>query len=165
MACLASGRCCMLEITVGGTMLRERGTYQPSEAGGFLEPNVKAARYAIVESRMSCLKCEVVTAVFAFALPAGYESLNVDDDTPDSEYGEWEPAPMAAVLSYVEYLPQAVANRIRDKTSNFRLDLHTATGHAFWMNHCEHCGVQIEEEELHEMEGPFGPIPQSMVTE
>jgi hypothetical protein len=50
-----------------------------------VEPNVRATRYFIVESRMRCPRCEVVTAVFAFALPAGYESLIVDDDTPDDE--------------------------------------------------------------------------------
>lgn len=27
------------------------------------------------------------------------------------------------------------------------------------MNHWEHCDVQIEEEELHEFERPFGPMP------
>jgi len=28
------------------------------------------------------------------------------------------------------------------------------------MNHCEHCGAQVEEEELHgESESPFGPMP------
>jgi hypothetical protein len=97
-------------------MLKEKGAHGPPETTGGLEPNVKAARYTIVESRIPCLKCHLVTAVFAFALPAGHESLNVDDDTPDDEYGEWEPAPVAAVLSYVEYLPEAVVNRIRAKT-------------------------------------------------
>jgi hypothetical protein len=39
------------------------------------------------------------------------------------------------------------------------MDLHTDTGQTFWRNHCEHCGAQIEEEELHEFEGAFGSMP------
>ena len=123
------------------------------------DPNVRSANYVIVESRILCLQCNVVTAVFAFALPVGYESLYVDDDTPDDENGTWEAPGMAAVLSYVEYLPETVANRIRAMTSHYRIDLDSENGGTFWMNHCEHCGAQMEEEELHgEPEGPFGPM-------
>ena len=140
-------------------MLKEKTSPRMPDSNGGLEPNVKAARYTLVESRFPCLKCRLVTPVFALALPAGYQSLIVDDDTPGDECGNWEPAPMAALLSYVEYLPEAVAHRVRGKTVHLRLDLHAETGQTFWMNHCEHCGVQIEEEELHEFEGPFGPMP------
>jgi hypothetical protein len=122
--------------------------------------NVRSAKYVIVESRMRCPQCKVVTAVFAFALPVGYESLYVDDDTPDDESGTWEAPGMAAVLSYVEQLPESVANCIRAITSHYRVDRHIDTGHPFWMNHCEHCAAQMEEEELHsDLEGPFGPTP------
>ena len=122
--------------------------------------NVRATSYIIVEGKILCGQCDVVTAVFAFALPAGYESLYVDEDTPDEEGGAWEALGMAVVLSYVEYLPDAVANRIRAKTSHYRLDLDRESGQSFWMNHCEHCGAQMEEEELHgDLDGPFGPIP------
>jgi len=86
------------------------------------------------------------------------ESLNVDDDTPDDEYGTWELAPLGAVLAYVEYLPEAVANRVRGKTRCYQLDPHRETGRSFWMNHCAHCGAQVEEEELHEIGGPFGSM-------
>lgn len=123
-------------------------------------PNVRSTRYFIVESRILCLQCDVVTAVFAFALPADYESLYVDDDTPDDEIGTWETPGMACVLSYVEYLPETVAKRIRAMTPHYRIDLHNEIGRTFWINHCEHCGAQMEEEELHgEPEGPFGPMP------
>lgn len=49
-------------------------------------------------------------------------SIVVDDDTPDDERGMWESPGMAAVLSYVEYLPQRVANRIQALTTHYRLD-------------------------------------------
>ena len=124
------------------------------------DPNVRSTRYFIVESKITCLQCNVVTKVFAFALPAGYESLNADDDTPDDESGTWESPGMAAVLSYVEYLPESVANRMRAMTPYYRTDVDIESGATFWMNHCEHCRAQLNEEGLHgEPEGPFGPEP------
>jgi hypothetical protein len=123
-------------------------------------PNVRSAKYLIVESRTCCPQCSTVTKVFAFALPAGYESLCVDDDTPDDESGTWEVPGLTAVVSYVEYLPVTVAERIRTITPHYRVDLDNETGETFWKNHCEHCGVQMMEEELHgEPEGPFGFMP------
>jgi hypothetical protein len=101
-----------------------------------------------------------VTKVFAFTLPVGYESLNVDDDAPGDAIGTWETPGLAAVLSYVGYLPESVANRIRAMTRCYRIDRDIENGEAFWMNHCEHCEAQIKEEELHgELDGPFGHEP------
>jgi hypothetical protein len=123
-------------------------------------PNVRASGYFIVESRFPCLKCSQVSAVFAFAVPKGYESLCVDDSTPENECGVWEPQELAAVLSFVGCLPEAVIKRVRAVTSCYRIVTERETCSGFWMNHCEHCGARMEEEELHEdMDGPFGSIP------
>jgi hypothetical protein len=70
-----------------------------------VSPNVRCSRYFIVESRIQCDQCNVVTAVFGFALPADYESLYIDDDASDDESGTWESQGIAAVLFNVEYLP------------------------------------------------------------
>jgi hypothetical protein len=122
-------------------------------------PNVRCSRYFIVESRMRCDQCHVVTAVFGLALPADYESLYINDDASDDESGTWESPGFAAVLSYVDYLPEAAANRIRAVTPNYRLDRHSEAGGTFWVNHCEHCGAPMEEEELHgDPGGPFAPL-------
>jgi hypothetical protein len=131
----------------------------PNVADG-IDPNVRSVRYIIVLSRACCTLCSVVTAVFAFALPAGYESLNVDDDTPDDESGTWEAPGMAAILSYVEYLPESVADRIRVLTSHYRIDQDNHSGESLWMNHCQNCGALLDEEELHgDPNCPFGPLP------
>lgn len=123
------------------------------EEGG---PNLRSGRYIIVESKLACERCNKVTAVFAIALPAGYESL-VAGEGDDSD--SWEASPISAVLSYVEYLPETVASRISALTSRFKRP-DGDTGKTFWMNHCEHCGAAIEEEELHgDLDGPFGPLP------
>ena len=125
------------------------------------EPNVRANRYFIVESGMRCPQCDGVTAVFAFALPAGYESLIAYDDTPDEEEGSREASALAGVLSYVEYLPESVDQRVGGMTSRYRLDLVGApSGEHFWTNYCQHCEAPMEEEKLHgEYDGPFGPMP------
>lgn len=72
----------------------------------------------------------------AFALPASYESLTVDDDLPDDQSGTWEVSALAAVLPYIDYLPEAVANRIWLMTPHYCIDRDVETGGSFWMNHC-----------------------------
>src|ERR1700728_4728214 len=91
-------------------------------------PNVWSSRYFIVESRMRCDQCNVVTAVFGLALPADYESLYVDDDAPDDESRTGESPRFVAVLSYVGSLPETVAHRIRSVTPHYRLDVASEAG-------------------------------------
>jgi hypothetical protein len=123
-------------------------------------PNVRSKKYIIVESRVLCLHCNVVTSVFALALPADYESLNATDDTPDDVHGTWESPGLPAVLSYVEYVQETVASRIRALTTHYRSARDRDSGQTFWINHCQHCGAQLEEEELHgEPDCPFSPNP------
>ena len=95
------------------------------------DPNVRSARYLIVESKTLCPQCNVVSRVYAFALPAGYESLTVDDDSPDDERGTWEVPGLPAVLSYVEYLSETVVNRILVMTPHYRIDRDGETEGAF----------------------------------
>jgi hypothetical protein len=76
-----------------------------SDSSHNIQLNVRADRYFIVASRMKCERCKALTAVFAFTLPADYESLYADDDTPDDECGTWDVPGFAAVLSYVDYIP------------------------------------------------------------
>jgi hypothetical protein len=100
----------------------------------------------------------LTAAVFAFALPAGYESLNPADDMPGDAREAWEGTELAAVLSYVGYLPEAVINRVAAHTAHYRLDSNSDGGGELLKNHCEHCQEAIEEELLHEdLDSPFGP--------
>ena len=123
------------------------------------DPNVRYSSYNIVETRIVCPSCSKVSAVFAFALPAGYESLSAVDDELDDASEIWEKTDFAAVLSYVEYLSQAVTDQIRAVTTHYRLDSDSEGGGRFWRNHGEHCQTYIEEELLHgDIDGPFGPL-------
>jgi hypothetical protein len=125
------------------------------ETANDLTPNVKAPSYFIVKSHERCPQCKSVTAVFALALPDGYESY-VEND----EGGEWEKPGRSTVLSYVEFLPETIAHRVRAMSENYRLDSQGEQTSRIWLNHCGHCGTQLEEEELHgELDGAFGAIP------
>ena len=122
-------------------------------------PNVRHSSYIIVENKIACPRCSLITPVFAFALPAGYESLNPADDMPDDVSEAWDRTELAAVLSYVQYLPDAVIHRIGTLTAHYRLDSNSEGSGRFWKNHCEHCQEAIEEELLHEdLDSPFGPM-------
>jgi hypothetical protein len=125
------------------------------ERGQGIEPNVRSAWYSIVESQMRCPQCDRVTAVFAFALPADYESFTPEEDTPEDREGVWESPGFAAVLSYVGALAEAVITQVRALTAHYRFD----PDDSYWRNHCEHCGRAVPEEALHEdLDGPFGPL-------
>lgn len=124
------------------------------------ETNVRSATYVIVESKVDCLQCGYATPVFAFAVPPGHESLQLEDESTAEVRGTWESPGMAAVLSYIEYLPERVAERIRALTPNYRIVHIDASGLGFWMNHCEHCGARMDDEALHaDPNGPFGHMP------
>jgi len=122
-------------------------------------PNVRSSCYHIIQSRTRCPQCKALTPVFTFALPSGYESRAVGDDAPDDESGTWEVQDMAAVLMYIEYIPERVADRVRAMTSHYRLEKDNEIGETIWINHCAQCDAQMLEEDLHEFEGPFGPMP------
>lgn len=71
---------------------------------------------------------------------------------------DWHSPAIRATLFYVRHLPQAVHRRIAALTSSFRLAESPATGDAYWMNHCEHCGAAQEDHDLHcEPGGAFMP--------
>jgi hypothetical protein len=124
-----------------------------------LGPNVRHSRYIIVENKIVCPHCSLTTAVFALALPAGYESLNPDDDMPENQTEAWERTEFAAVLSYIQYLPDAVINRVGAHTAQYRMNSSSEGRDRFWKNHCEHCQEVIEEELLHEdLDSAFGSM-------
>lgn len=98
-----------------------------------------------------------MTAVFALALPAGYEALNSADGMPENHPEAWEKIEFAAVLSYVENLPAAVINRISSLSTHYRPG--SQGRNRLWTNHCDQCQKAIDEEWLHEdLDGPFGLV-------
>jgi hypothetical protein len=146
------------------------------------EINIRSPRYYIARTVSTCWHCGSPTALVAIAVPPGHETLDVDDDASDegldseTQHREhpaaaWSVADHNAFLFYVDFLPAAVQERINQFQPAYRpLDADaaapaTATGgasDAYWANHCEQCGCQLDDHELFcEPEGAFLPTSES----
>jgi hypothetical protein len=73
-------------------------------------------------------------------LAAGHEALYVEDE-PADDY--WQVSEMPVVLSYVGYLTDPVAARLRPLASHYSIDFSQTTGTFYWINHCEHCAAKL----------------------
>jgi hypothetical protein len=78
--------------------------------------------------------------VVAIVLPEEHEALYVEDD-PADDY--WQVSGQPVVLSYVGYLTESAAVRLRPLAPHYRIDFSQTTGTSYWMNHCEHCTVKL----------------------
>src|SRR3984893_6722269 len=148
------------------------------------EVNIRSPRYYIARTVSTCWHCGSPTALVAFAVPPGHETLDVDDDAVDegsdgeTQHREhpaaaWSVADHNALLFFVVSLPAAVQKRIHQYQPAYRsIDADaTAAGPAtsvgggsgsYWVNHCEQCGCQLDDHELFcEPEGAFLPTSRS----
>jgi hypothetical protein len=140
--------------------------------------NLRSVSYYIAESSKTCWHCQHRTAVFSLVLPAGHEAaVPVDEEQegfgPNDEYDDadflawidspasiaWEPQEDVAAINYVSLLPSPVIARLMRRTTNYRVDVSKTTESAYWMNHCEVCGVKQGDFEMyHEPGGAFFPM-------
>jgi hypothetical protein len=121
-------------------------------------PNIRADSYFLAESARECWRCSRQTRVFAILLPAGHEVLHVDDDPADDE---WQVAEAPTRLSYIEYLPDPIAERLRSLAPHYWTDFSQTTQSFYWMNHCERCGAkQGDFDTVEEHGSPFNPSVQ-----
>ncbi len=120
------------------------------------EINIRSPRYFIARRLGACGHCRKRTQVFALAVPPGHQALELDAvDT-------WNVAVHGAFLFYVEYLPEAVQNRLKRYTQCYRFGHSDATLGFYWANHCERCGCLLDDHELFcEPEGAFLPTSES----
>ncbi len=123
--------------------------------------NVRSPFYFVANAGAVCTACGRLTHVVAVALPEVHElSSNDADSLSERAWAtDWHSPAIRATLFYVRHLPQSVQRRIAALTSSFRLAESPATGDAYWMNHCEHCGAAQEDHDLHcEPGGAFMPM-------
>lgn len=119
--------------------------------------NVRAWRYLILKAPRVCRRCQTPTAVFAFALPPGHQTLESDDDA--GEHCRWQENDFGALPHYIEFLADGVRKRIQALTPCLRLDFSKTTSSWYWMNHCEHCDMKQGDFELFcEPEVAFMPV-------
>ena len=135
--------------------------------------NIKADSYYIVESTISCWKCNGETRVFAILLPSGHTSFDVEEiDEDDLEFGsngacltdipesfEWRVIDMPKIIFYLDYLPAPVLARIHAMSRHYFFDYSNSTESSYYMNHCECCGMKQGDFNLHcEPKGGFLPL-------
>ena len=119
--------------------------------------NVRADRYSIGRSETVCWKCGEVTRVYGILLPRGHETLEPGDE--DEQQGRWYRHDEPTVLFYIGELQPAVVARIEAMTRHYRIDFSKTTNSAYWMNHCEACGMKQGDFGLFcEPGGPFSPL-------
>ncbi len=119
------------------------------------QPNIRAPRYFLATTTRDCWRCMASTRVVAIVLPEDHEALYVGDDPADDA---WQLFGLPVVLSYVEYLADSEAARLKSLAPHYRIDLSQTTGTSYWMNHCEHCAAKLGDfETVCEYGGAFSP--------
>jgi hypothetical protein len=115
--------------------------------------NVRAPRYSIASASAVCANCGDYTHVIALCVPARHETLCHDDAGGE----RWESVPLPAVVFQIEDIPEPVAARIATVSPLFRVKASTAGTGGGWANHCENCGAEQADYDLHcEPDGAFG---------
>jgi ribosomal protein S14 len=128
--------------------------------------NVRAPSYFVASTRARCPHCGLPTALLAVAVPPDHEILHEDgheDGEDDAEDGAeaaaeaWQRAGLNAFLFHVHHLPDGVRDRLNQLSRRFRPAPCAATPNTSWVNHCEHCGRPLGDDELHCEPGVFMP--------
>ena len=117
-----------------------------------LVANVRSPSYFVARTRGRCRNCGLDTRLLALALPPNHETLDPEtqseaSETPSSD--AWQQTSVSAFLFYIEYLPVDIQQRLAQLSDCFRLAPLPTTSTSYWVNHCEHCHVLLDDDELH----------------
>jgi len=115
-------------------------------------PNIRAERYYLARCRVSCESCAHSTPVFALAVPCAHETLD-----EDAEAGTWQSAGAPAYVFLLAWIAESMRRRLATLAPTFQPLLTQAGQELRWANHCQHCGVSIDDELLHCEPGVFMP--------
>ncbi len=122
------------------------------------EYSVRAQRYALLQSKQTCWKCDQDTPVVGFLLPQIHETLWIDDEPA---LDEWEKQDCASIVNHITSLPDAVLNRIQSLSPRYKVG-HSKMGGSYFMNSCVHCNsIQGDFFLYSEPGGAFFPTSQA----
>lgn len=114
--------------------------------------NIRSQDYYVARTDGRCRHCGSSTQLLALALPRNHETLDADDPSA------WRAAGANAFIFEIEQLPNGVQRRLRRLSECFRLAHAAAMQVRTWSNHCDHCSVLLEDNDLHcEFDGAFVP--------
>jgi hypothetical protein len=148
------------------------------------DANVRSQTFYVARRNARCWHCGKSTRLIALAVPQNHEILEADvdvdvdadddadevadggaDDCDQPAPDAWQRANENAFLFYVDYLPDAVRDQLKQISPYFRMAYSAVTLNSYWANHCEHCGTLLDDHELHcEPEGAFMPSSESAAT-
>ena len=136
----------------------ELGMSDPSR---LVDINIRSRRYFIARSVTTCPACRSRTEVLGVGVPAGFETLIPDDTalTEDDAHDIWEAVPQAAFFFHIDQIPRAVSERVTRLSDSFRFVTGADVAVSHWSNHCAHCNLPLDDQELFcEPGGAFVPL-------
>jgi hypothetical protein len=121
--------------------------------------NKRSETYSIAHAMQRCASCARLTPVVGLLLPPGHETRESGAAEESAATDVWEAAEAAAMLFFIEYLPEAVQGRLHQLSQYYRLDDADTGEPRCWVNHCTFCGSLQGDFDLYcEPEGAFSPI-------
>jgi hypothetical protein len=125
--------------------------------------NIRASHYFVLQAHCPCKTCKQDTQVIALALPPQHQCLESDvlqqedDDFTGlgaAEFHDWLFAPEQwydiagpAIIMTVAALCDTVTATLQAHYPNYSLSGEGNNRH--WQNHCQHCGADIRDGDLH----------------
>jgi hypothetical protein len=111
--------------------------------------NLRARSYFIARSCVVCPHCGTSTLLTALALGSGHEAR-------DDELGDWADVQANAFCFYVAAVSRTVYRRLRRHAPHFKFVRGESAGEGYWANHCQHCEIVIDDDDLHCEPGAHG---------
>jgi hypothetical protein len=108
-----------------------------------LECNIRAPGYFVATTPFCCWRCRGITHVHGFALPAGYEALNTDDESGEDFWEEADDSP--TFVYHIDCLSLEPMERMRSVTDTYRLCYDRGLDAYHWLNVCHYCGLQLND--------------------
>ena len=121
------------------------------------DANVRSPTYYVARTTKPCASCGQANRLLALALPPNHETLDIEAPQKDV----WQPVHAHAFLFYVTELPDSVQRHLLQLSPLFRVARGADASNGCWANHCEHCGVGIDDQELHCEPGVFMPYDET----
>jgi hypothetical protein len=110
------------------------------------DPNFRSVYHYVAQLSVDCWWCGVTTRAVALVLPDGHEAL----DQPDEQGVElWQAIAARALLFYIDKLSASAAANMCRLAPGLRRVASEETQASVWVNHCEHCGASLSDDELH----------------
>lgn len=117
----------------------------------------RADSYYITKAYGGCWACSGKTLYIGLGVPSGFLANQPIDDEFDGMDDEelessasyragvaagWFVCHFSALLYWVRDISDAVHCHMRQHSRNYRVSFSQTAGMAYWMNHCDHCGVK-----------------------